>query len=233
MKTAELFEAARVNTDRGYSTPGYDDDAKIVIGHVKDWLARLEATPEDVAEAIKQAKQLPSYSQLRSYDMSTEREAKNGTFSFKKPQRNEKTDEKYIVYANGQIRSSSKGGGYGDVPPRHAPTRLKSPKPTVIAGDPVKSLVKIYDGAFKELGKKMDERKAKRAGKLKEVPASWKGKDYIITTELSKFEDGYRAKISHDSGTMAYLSQKSFEDEDQALAYARRVFNGEISGFRY
>lgn len=57
------------------------------------------------------------------------------------------------MYANGQIRSSSLGM-WG----KHAPTRLASPKPRVVAGSAVKSLVKIYDGAFKELGKKISKR---------------------------------------------------------------------------
>jgi hypothetical protein len=233
MKAAELFEATRTPTDKGYYTPGYDDDAKIVVGQVKDWMARIGATAEDIAEAVKQAKELPSYSQLKSYDKSTPREAKNGTFSFKKPQRDEKTDEKYMVYANGQIRSSSLGGGYGSEPPKHAPTRLKSPKPALVAGDAVKSLVKIYDGAFKELGKKMDDRKAKKAGKIPEVAVTYRGKDYILSCEQSKFDDGFRAVIKHKDGKGSYISQKSFNTPADAVEHARKVFNGDVSGFRY
>lgn len=67
MKVTDLFEAKRVATDKGYYTPGYDTDAKNIKGTVKDWLARLEASPEDVAEAMKQAMELPSY-KVRKYD---------------------------------------------------------------------------------------------------------------------------------------------------------------------
>lgn len=233
MKINELFEAVRVASDTGYYTPGYNDSTKTVVGKVKDWMARINATPEDIAAAIKQARELPSYSQLKSYDKTTPREAKNGTFSFKKPVRSEERDEKYMVYANGQIRSSSLTGYDDNGAAEHRPTQLKSPKPALVAGDPVKSLVKIYDGAFKELGKKMDTRKNKSAGEIKKVPVSHNGKEYFLTSEISKFQDGFRARIAKTDGSTSYLSQKSFKTQDDALVYARKVFTGETSGFRY
>jgi hypothetical protein len=163
MKVQDLFEATRVATDTGYYTPGYNADDKNIRGTVKDWMARLGASKDDIAAAVAQAKELGSYSKLASFDKSTAAEQKNGTFSFKKP--NPKnyggrdSDEKYIVYANGQIRSSSLNSTAGD----HRPTRLKAPKPRLVAGDAIKSLVKIYDGAFIELASKISKRVVKES----------------------------------------------------------------------
>lgn len=169
MKVQDLFEAKRVATDKGYYTPGYDDEEKNIRGTVKDWMARLNATPEDIASAVAQAKELSSYAKLKEFDKTTAGEKKNGTFSFKKPGAGAR-DEKYMVYANGQIRSSSLNSMDGE----HRPTRLKAPKPRLVAGDAVKSLVKIYDGAFKELASKMAKR-AVREGSEPMYKVSWKG----------------------------------------------------------
>lgn len=154
MRVIDLFEAKRVPTDKGYYTPGYDTDTKNVQGTVKDWLARLGATADDIADAMAQAMKLPSFKAIEMYASTSPGEKKNGTFSFQKPNRDASRDEKYMVYANGQIRSSSTGRWNNDA----RPTRLKSPKPHLVAGSAVKSLVTIYDGAFKELVKKIDQR---------------------------------------------------------------------------
>jgi hypothetical protein len=169
MKVQDLFEAKRVATDKGYYTPGYDEEEKNIRGTVKDWMARLGATKEDIAAAVAQAKDLDSYAKLVSFDKSTGAEQKNGTFSFKKPNSDDR-DETYLAYANGQIRSSSRSGGFNGDEAKHRPTRLKAPKPRLVAGDPIKSLVKIYDGAFKELALKMAKRVAgKPEQRLKEA----------------------------------------------------------------
>jgi hypothetical protein len=228
MKVLDLFEAKRAPTDKGYYTPGYDEDTKKVIGLVKDWMARIGATAEDIAAAMEQAKELPSFSQLKAYNKTTAREAKNGTFSFVKPHPvtyagGRRGGEQYSVYANGQIRASA--GNYQ--------TKLKSPKPALVAGDAVKSLVKLYDNAFKELGKKMDDRKAKKAGEIKKIEVQFKGKDYYLTCEPSKFDDGFRAAITHKDGQTSFLSQKSFGTQDLAINHARKVFNGDLSGFKF
>lgn len=154
MKVSELLTEAREPTDKGYYTPAYDAERKILIGTVKDWLARLKIEPADIKEAIKLAKQLPSYEALADADVTTAAEAKNGTFSFEHPSMRDLKasmwDGKYHVYANGQIRMSSLNTRSGD----RRPTRLATPKPHIVAGDPVKSLVAIYNTAFKEVAKK-------------------------------------------------------------------------------
>jgi hypothetical protein len=75
---------------------------------------------------------------------------KNGTFNFQHPK--DPSKAKYMVYANGQIRSTNPDNTWGSGDER--PTRMTSPKPRLVHGDPVKSLVSIYDKAFKELGSK-------------------------------------------------------------------------------
>jgi hypothetical protein len=159
MKIKELMEAKRVPTDKGYYTPGYDPERKQIVGTVKDWMARLGVTKDDLEAAIKQAKELSVYKDLRAVDVSTDAERANGTFSFKKPGATH--EDVYTVYANGQIRTSAKTSWMNG---ERRPSRLKAPKPRLVAGDAVKSLVKIYDGAFKEVVSKMAER-AKRLEK--------------------------------------------------------------------
>lgn len=156
MKVQDLFEAKRAPTDKGYRTPGYNADTKHVQGTVADWIARLGATADDIKSAMTQAMKLPSFKAIEMYASTSPGEKKNGTFSFQKPNRDASRDEKYMVYANGQIRSSSIGTWDSVV----RPTRLKSPKPHLVAGSAVKSLVTIYDGAFKELAAKISKRVA-------------------------------------------------------------------------
>jgi hypothetical protein len=105
---------------------------------------------------MTQARELPSFSALKGFEKTSAAQGKNGTFTFTKPQGRANSDEKYMVYANGQIRSSSIGMWNSDA----RPTRLKSPKPHLVAGSAVKSLIKIYDGAFKELAAKISKRTA-------------------------------------------------------------------------
>lgn len=177
MKVKDLTEAKRAPTDKGYYTPGYDEEAKRVVGHVNDWMARLGASKEDIAAAVDKAKSLPSYAKLKEMefvDKSSAGERKNGTFAFLKPHR-QSDDQKYLVYANGLIRSSVAdrwGGGA-------KPTRLTGPKPRLVAGNPIESLVKIYDGAFKELALKVEKIKKKvNEASEKLVPKfriSWSG----------------------------------------------------------
>jgi len=97
------------------------------------------------------AKDLPSYKDVTSIvkDITNTREAKNGTFSFKRPSQYSEA-AKYHVHANGLIRQSD----YNEFTGVRMPTRMTSPKPHIVAGDPVKSLVAIYNTAFKALAEK-------------------------------------------------------------------------------
>ena len=159
MKVTDLFEAKRAETDKGYYVPGYDAELKRVVGTVTDWLARLKVTPRAIEAAVIASKHLPAFVELTNLGLtfkSTPRQLENGTFVFSKP--DAKNDDQYLVYANGLIRSSAKGN-WGEI----RPTRLKSPKPRLVAGDPIGSLINIYNGAFTELVSKV--KKASKAVK--------------------------------------------------------------------
>lgn len=158
MKVSELLtEAKRVASDKGYYTPGYREETKTIQGTVKDWMARLNATPDDIKKAMAAAQDLPSYKALTDVVGATTKpgEAKNGTFSFYHP--SDKAN-RYMIYANGQLRMASPDSWDGKT---MKPTRLTSPKPHLKAGDVVGSLTRIYDGAFKELAKKAKTAKEK------------------------------------------------------------------------
>lgn len=162
MKVSDLLteKVNRVETDKGYTTPNYDAEQKIVLGRVTDWLARIGASKDDIKAALVQAKELDSYKAVAALatDTSSAAELKNGTFSFKHPGGTLRTAPRYHVYANGQIRMSTLNFG------ERVPTRLVSPKPRLIAGNVIGSLVKIYDGAFKELAKKAEKAVKKSQG---------------------------------------------------------------------
>jgi hypothetical protein len=71
MKVQDLFEAM-----------GYDPERKIPTGSVKEWLAAMGATPEDIAAARAEVLESPEYQTLIDRgmkDSSTERAKKNGT----------------------------------------------------------------------------------------------------------------------------------------------------------
>ena len=109
----------------------------------------MKVTPEDVKAAYEEAMKLPSFAELKKVFRATTNATlmKNGTFQF----HNLKSKKTYSVYGNGVIRQE-KSTGRSSV--NHYITRLKAPKPALVHGNPVKSLVKIYDNAFKELASK-------------------------------------------------------------------------------
>lgn len=137
----------------------YDNDTKKLSGTTKEWLTAIGATKEDVAKAFASAKELSSYEAITSMtdDMTTATQQKNGTFKFG---RMDGVKGSYEVYANGQIRLSSfnDGAGWGAKDANQPQqTKLVSPKPRLKHGDVATSLEMIYDGAFKELHKKLQK----------------------------------------------------------------------------
>lgn len=154
MKVSELLTEAAA----------YDNKKKQLKGTTKEWMASIGVSKEDIVEARAKALDLPSYKSLVKIvgdDISTDAMKKNGSFVFKRGD----DGEKYNVYANGQIRASSMetNAGWTNGPIEKTggvnQTKLASPKPRLKHGDPVKSLVMIYDGAFKELAKKASKKK--------------------------------------------------------------------------
>lgn len=147
MKINEILTEAKI---------GFDPERKHIEGPVKEWLKAIGADADDVREAFYKAKALTSYKDVvnnLSFELIGGPNAvRNGTFTFKN---NDKAAnaEQYLVYANGQIRYHSGSSWMAHDKSRNF-GKLKSVKPALVAGDPVASLVKMYDNAFKELLKK-------------------------------------------------------------------------------
>lgn len=158
MKVSELFEAPLDKLSSGaYRAPGYDANRKNLVGSVKDWLKLGDITDEDVKKAMTRVKGTPLFrndlSKAGLIYTPSEGMEKRGTLNFKvnyptaiaTDERVKKTFFKntYQVHANGQIRSTNEFDT--------AQTKLVSPKPRMIPGDKVGSLVKTYTAALEEL----------------------------------------------------------------------------------
>lgn len=131
--------------------PHYQADRKIVGGPVALWMDKIGVTAADLEEARKEVMKLQSYKDLVKIapEMTSDTQKKNGMFAFKKANTKSKNISApamfYSVAANGQIRYDEKkevGASRG---------KLASPKPSLVAGSPVKSLIKIYDNSFKRV----------------------------------------------------------------------------------
>jgi len=162
MKVYELFEAAQGEPGQkgtlsggAYYKPKYDDDAKVLRGSTIDWMKELRITPEDIQQAISKFKQTRTFKQTvpgakLKYDPSPIRE-KKGTlnFSFKYIADNgRECDGAYQIHANGQIRGSAPRNWADN---GEATYRIVSPKPRMIVGDNVQSLVNIYSAAAEKM----------------------------------------------------------------------------------
>lgn len=148
MKLFETLTLDSLSSILEYYKPHYQELRKTPGGSVKDWFKAMGVEDEHVKAAMDEARQLDSYKKLAS--MFTVKFGgsllnKNGTFSFRTANNNS-----YSVYGNGVIRQEGPRRGYAN----HFITKLKAPKPALVHGNPVKSLVKIYDNAFKELASK-------------------------------------------------------------------------------
>jgi len=160
MKVSELLLERQSGA---YYNPAYKD--KNLLGSVKDWLDAGGVKPEHIKQAMDHVRGGDAFAKAKEagliYSPNSKAE-KNGTFYFKvarkgydnQPGRLGREQNTYIVHANGQIRSSSDNNWGGE-----ARTRLASPKPRMVSGDPVKSLVKTYDSAISELTRKWKKSK--------------------------------------------------------------------------
>ena len=151
MKVQELFEKLQSGA---FMAPGYRADEKTLVGSVKDWLDAGGVKPEHVKAAMAQIKKSDIFKDMQAAGMKyapSPKKEDNGTFNFDVARHYVKTGKtvkgSYQVFANGQIRSSTLTGG-GE--PR-GQTKLVSPKPKMVVGKPVDSLVKTYTAALKEL----------------------------------------------------------------------------------
>jgi len=168
MKVHELFEAAQGSPGQdkklkggAYYKPQYKSDISQIRGSVLDWMDELGFTPEHIAVAVKEIKASTLFKKLEDaglkYDSGAKQE-KLGTLSFN-AKRVWGGRGGYIVYANGQLRSKT-GSSWSDA---ENTTPLKTPKPRVRAGDPIKSLNMIYTAALTEMLNKWEKYKKANA----------------------------------------------------------------------
>lgn len=161
----------------------YSETDKFVLGGAKAWVDKLGASKKDIADAMALARKLPSFESIKPFDITSSKAASVGTFQFAKAGRDLGIKDKYMVYANGQVRGTS----------GPKPHKLKSPKPMVKGETPVDVLVNIYDEAFKQVGKLLakahtpigeDELPTTKEEVIKRLKAL-KIKNYTINDDLS------------------------------------------------
>lgn len=228
MKVIELLEGATY-----VRKPHYDEERGVMLGGQKQWLEALGATKEDVKKAVAEFKKSALFKKAEAAGLvysATKKEEDNGTLAFQQ----DGFDGIYNIYANGQIRTYNGAGNWLNITPKTRATRLKSPKPKLVAGDVVKSLVSTYEQAVEEVIAKfkkkskvtedieqLDEAKARRAwgNKLKKIDQLmwWMYDKGILTkTEQKKkdsvFHQYYR--YYNDGDMPAALKTKGYSKWD-------------------
>ena len=146
------------------SKPFYNADKGTILGGNEKWLKTINATKDDVASAVALFKKSEMFKKAIDAGLvfvSTKQELANGTLAFKqkigqKSKAGEDKEDKYVynIYTNGQIRQYPDMKIWSGKNPKTTVTRLKSPKPKLVAGDPVKSIVATYEQAVAEVLKK-------------------------------------------------------------------------------
>jgi|SRR5579859_1922003 len=148
------FDSVEKSIGRGVAgnathEPSYNEKSRSLQGRVKDWHKLMGVSDKDVATAhreISSSKQYLDLIHAGMTDISTPQQKKNGTFNFSVK------DEpgSYQVYGNGQLRHMKPLMGYGGYG-RLKHQLVASLRPTIIAGDPVKSLLKTYEAAMEKM----------------------------------------------------------------------------------
>jgi hypothetical protein len=160
MKVSEIFES------KSYYLPSYKKELGIVRGAVTDWLNRLGIEQGDLSffnEALDKLKKTQTWKDALELGLefnSTDRELQNGTLSFKqniKYSNGKDTNDNYVykIYGNGQIRQQSNPNYFTG---KIVPYRLKSPKPKIVAGNPLKTMVSLWENALKEVINKFEKK---------------------------------------------------------------------------
>lgn len=146
----ELNEAKRANfKGQPYWGKGYDSKEGYITGggmYSNNW------SREDMKKAVDEIQKTSEFKavvKIMPFN-STAKELANGTLSFKSDQpnmrggKNKEGGSTVKVYLGGQIRSETSSSFKA-----RSITRIKSPKPHVIAGDPVKSAIETYKLSLK------------------------------------------------------------------------------------
>jgi hypothetical protein len=167
-------------TQRKWNRVGYDPKNKHILGggiYSNAW------SREDIAlavDAVKKTSEFKAVEKLMPF-ISTPKELANGTLSFQSDLgsvMNPDSDQETVkVYLGGQIRSQSRSRHT-----RRAITRVPSPKPHMVAGDPVKSAIETYKGALVAVKARHEKITAKKDKKVKDKwgddpMGSWHGRN--------------------------------------------------------
>jgi hypothetical protein len=158
MKVSELFEASKLGykgkgTIQNWGGRKFYDKPSYQQGPVKDWMKAGGVSKEDIAKAVEEIQRTPEFRAViasgLAFDRSHPAQLKKGTLTFTglKFSKNDITTSHYSIYSNGLIRLDV----YGDM---KAYTKLKSPKPRMTQGDPVRSLLSTYKASLIELADK-------------------------------------------------------------------------------
>ncbi len=126
--------------------PQYDASAKKVLGAADAWFEKIGVTPDDVKAALVKVKQTPEFKAITAVAPYITKNEKMGTLVFGLGGRGGR--EMATVTALGQIRFQD---GPSESLTRY---RVNSPKPALVHGKPVESLLKTYKAALIELAKK-------------------------------------------------------------------------------
>ena len=190
----------------------YDGDLKRVMGDTRAWLEKAGIGPHDVKQAMIRIKELPEYEKIVAgvKNIATAKQEANGSLVFT-PESGEWIAH---VSAMGQIRFASPAGWRRGMQEFH---RLASPKPGLVHGNPVASLVKTMKHALHALAKKPRMFKALRDA---EQAARAAGKDgpkddeKMVKEDLvPKSEGWYIVQADPVNKTRKYLAGPMQEDQ--------------------
>ena len=179
MKLTEVFDI--LNEKSSSYDPSFNSAKGFVMGSVQDWMELHGMTKENQKETVRKA--LEELKKTRAWQVAdsmglkfitSDRELNLGTLAFEQglgmhditkasaPWRKQMEKEGmfdiyvYNIYGNGQIRTYLR--------PKNKPTgragitRLKSPKPAMVIGNPVKSLAKTWENSLWEVTRKFKEK---------------------------------------------------------------------------
>lgn len=168
MKVQELFEAYTApekNKKLGFRNKGEKvgtGKQGIPIGGTKEWLKTFGASAEHIAQAVRRLKQSPLVKKLASlglHDESADRHHKNGSMMFigtigedTKGFKPRVRRLKITVQANGKIDETASND--------HHRAPITSPKPRIVPGDPVSSIVKSVEASLEKVISTMEKRRA-------------------------------------------------------------------------
>lgn len=168
MKVQELFEAYTPpvkNRKLGFRNKGEKvavGKQGIPIGGTKEWLKAFGATAEHIEQALRQLRQSGVVKRLAAlglHDESSERHHKNGSMMFVgtigeglKGMKPRVRRLKFTIQANGKIDEGS--------PDDSSRGPINAPKPRIVPGDPVSSIVKSMEASMEKVVTTMEKRRA-------------------------------------------------------------------------